>query len=469
MMDFDVITIGGGFTGLVAANRAAQLGLHAGVLEQQTDERYICNSRITTGVCHILFANMKLPEAELTAIIEAATEGRARPDLVRAMAANSRRAVDWLSNEGARFVEMVMADGIRSLILAPPRRFRAGLDWEGRGADALMRKLEANLIRRGGQLLRGTRVESLIIEDGACLGVEAVRDGAPVKINAKAVIVADGGFGANKEMIRRHITPAADRLLSRSAPNAMGDGIRMAEAAGAKLTGLGEFYGHPVHREGLSNDKLWPFPMIDQTVNAALVVGADGRRFADEGLGGIIMSNLMAQMDDPQSACLIFDDAIWNGVAKQGPTAANPLIISGGGSLHQADDLAALADIAGIDGAGLTQTAAAYNQALAAGTLDALDPPRSIDRFAAHPVTEPPFYAVPLCSGVTGTMGGIAIDAACRVLRADGSAIPGLYAAGTSIAGLEGGPTVAYMGGLSKAFILGLLAAEAIAGEPKAE
>ncbi|NQV56670.1 MAG: FAD-binding protein [Rhodospirillales bacterium] len=462
-MEFDVIAIGGGFTGLVAANRAAQLGLRAGVLEQQTDERYICNSRITTGVCHILFANMKLPEAEMMPIIEAATEGRARPDLARAMAANSRRAIDWLSDEGARFVEMVMGDGTRSLILAPPRRFKAGLDWEGRGGDVMMRKLEASLISRGGQVMRGTRAEGLIMEDGACRGVEVVRSGAPQHIYAKAVIVADGGFSANREMICRHITPGADRLLIRSAPNAMGDGIRMAEAAGAELTGFGEFYGHPVHREGLSNDKLWPFPMIDPVVQAAVVVGADGRRFADEGLGGIIMSNDIARLDDPQSASLIFDDAIWNTVAKQGPTSANPLIHSGGGSLAQGDDLTTLAEIAGIDEAGLVQTIGAYNQALAAGTPERLDPPRSTRLFAAHPILQPPFYAVPLCSGITGTMGGISIDAACRVLKAEGSPITGLYAAGTTIAGLEGGPSVAYMGGLAKAFILGLLAAETIA------
>ena len=153
-MDYDVIAIGGGFTGLVSANRAAELGLSAAVLERSAEERYICNSRITTGVSHILFANMKLPGDELLALIEATTEGRARPDLAYALAHNSRRAVDWLIKEGARFMEMVMGDGIRSLILAPPRRFRPGLDWEGRGADALMRKLEENLIKRGGTVRR---------------------------------------------------------------------------------------------------------------------------------------------------------------------------------------------------------------------------------------------------------------------------------------------------------------------------
>ena len=81
----------------------------------------------------------------------------------------------------------------------------------------------------------------------------------------------------------------------------------------------------------------------------------------------------------------------------------------------------------------------------------------------AMPITTPPYYAIPLCAGVTATMGGIAINEHCQALRADGSTISGLYAAGSTVAGLEGGAQMTYLGGLSKAFILGLLAAEAIA------
>ncbi|MDP6172926.1 MAG: FAD-binding protein [Rhodospirillales bacterium] len=468
MSDYDVIAMGGGFAGLVAANRAAQLGLSALVLEAQSDERYLCNSRITTGVSHILFANMKLPGEELLEIMEAATEGRTRSDLAHALAFNSRRAVDWLQEEGARFMEMVMGDGIRSLILAPPRRFKPGLDWEGRGADYLMRKLEENLTGRGGKLMRGTRVEGLIMEDGICRGVDAVRDGEPISLKSGAVIIADGGFGANRDMIRQYISPQADGMLIRSAPSAMGDGLRLAQSAGAELTGFGEFYGHPVHRDGLTSDKLWPFPMIDQTVTAALVVGPDGKRFADEGEGGIIFSNAMAKLEDPQSTTLILDDAIWNGPAKEGPTAANPLITLGGGKMFEAGDLETLAQMAGIDGAGLARTVTAYNEVLAQGKLENLEPPRGTDRFPTYPITRPPFYAVPLCTGITGTMGGVSIDAGCHALKPDGAPIPGLYAAGTTVAGLEGGPSVAYMGGLAKAFILGLLAAEAIHGKTQA-
>jgi len=74
-----------------------------------------------------------------------------------------------------------------------------------------------------------------------------------------------------------------------------------------------------------------------------------------------------------------------------------------------------------------------------------------------------PFFAVPLCAGITGTMGGVLIDANAQAQTPAGAPFPGLYAVGTPVAGLEGGPRAGYVGGLSKAFVLGLLAAEHIA------
>jgi fumarate reductase flavoprotein subunit len=79
------------------------------------------------------------------------------------------------------------------------------------------------------------------------------------------------------------------------------------------------------------------------------------------------------------------------------------------------------------------------------------------------PIRSAPFHAVPLCAGVTGTMGGVVIDEHAQAQKPDGTAFKGLYAVGTPVAGLEGGPRAGYVGGLSKAFILGMLAAEHIA------
>ena len=79
------------------------------------------------------------------------------------------------------------------------------------------------------------------------------------------------------------------------------------------------------------------------------------------------------------------------------------------------------------------------------------------------PVAKPPFYAVPLCAGITYTMGGIAIDPDGQVLRPGGGTVQGLYAVGATTGGLEGGATVGYVGGLIKAATFGIRAGEHIA------
>ncbi|MSQ50527.1 MAG: FAD-binding protein [Betaproteobacteria bacterium] len=468
-MQFDVVAIGGGFAGLIGANRCAQLGLRAAVLEKETADRYLCNSRYTTGIAHILFQDMRLPGDKLFEIINQGTEGEADQRLARVFADNSRRAIDWLVDEGGKTI-MVNAPTGKSVMLAPPRRFNQGLDWEGRGADFLLRKLEANLNNRGGTFIRGAAVQTLAMSNGTCIGVDASIAGKSERIEAKAVLIADGGFGSNVEMIRKYISPRADRLLIRASHTAMGDGLRMAEEAGAQLKGFGAFYGHPVHRDAITRPgerMLWPFPMIDPVTQVGLVVGAHGKRVADEGRGGIVLANLLAQIDDPLATTLIFDDIVWNSIAKKGPTAGNPMIMSCGATLHQANDLETLATKADICARGLVATVNELNAAIINGSVDSLKPKRSMKPLAAMPIATPPFYAIPICSGITATMGGITIDTECRALRADGSIIPGLFAAGSTVAGLEGGRQMAYLGGLSKAFILGVLAAEGVqrAGE----
>src|SRR6185437_7690216 len=159
------------------------------------------------------------------------TGGTARPDLARAVARNARRAHDWLVQAGARF-EVRGPLTQSQHMMAPPRRMDVGgLDWDGRGADLLMEHLEDKLRHGGGEILRGRHADALIVEHGACVGVRAAGE----RFDAKAVVIADGGFAANRAMIARWITPGARRVLCRVGPGAMGEGIAMAEAAGAAI------------------------------------------------------------------------------------------------------------------------------------------------------------------------------------------------------------------------------------------
>jgi fumarate reductase flavoprotein subunit len=464
-MAYDVITVGGGFSGLTTACRAAELGLAAAVLEGSAEDRYLCSSRYSTGVCNVMgLAILASPDVLYKAIIDG-SGGTARPALARAVADNGKRTIDWLSQQGTRFITRALQkDQPGQKVLAPPRRLMAGLDWEGRGGDVTMRQLAQNLHQRGGTLLRGTKVEALVVEGGACTGVDAVQDGKRVRIAAKAVVIADGGFAANPDMVATYITPRSDRVLARVGPGAKGDGIRMAVAAGAAIGGFGEFYGHVHHRNAMTNARLWPYPHLDAVAEVAILVGPDGLRFTDEGHGGVCQANAIARLPDPLSAVLVMDDAIWQAEPKLTTTVAcNSAMVSAGGELISAGDLATLAARAGLPEAALAQTVREHNEAVLKGEFSGLAVRRTVKKHKPMPIATPPFHAVLLCAGVTGTMGGVVIDEHGQALKQDGSLFPGLYAVGTPVAGLEGGPRAGYVGGLSKAFILGLLAAEHMA------
>ncbi len=457
---FDVVVIGGGIAGLVTANRAAELGKRTVVLEKGTAERYLCSSRYTGGTFHISYTDVLAGEDKLVERIEAATRGFARKDLAAAIARDSSRLVRWLQGEGIKFINL---GHYHNFVLAPPSRTGAGLDWEGRGGDVLLRTLGANLEKRGGSILRGTRARALDVSTPGRIKVEAEQGGAAATFDAAAVVIADGGFPANTELVREHITPAADKLMQRNARTANGDGLRMAQAVGAATVGMNCFYGHLLSRDAMSNDRLWPRPYVDPLAAAGILLDAEGNRFADEGEGGVYLANAVARLADPLSTTLIFDHAIWEGPGKKGHMIpANPLLPNAGATFHRAGTIPELASLAGLPPERLQVAVDRYNEALESGTPERLSPPRSTDRHKAWPIRTPPFYAVPLCTGITNTLGGIAVDQDGAVLDGNNSPIAGLYAAGGATGGLEGGPAAGYVGGLIKA-VFGLRAAEKIA------
>lgn len=300
----------------------------------------------------------------------------------------------------------------------------------------------------------------LRMEDGRCAGVEAERGGQTMAYRAKAVLIADGGFQANAELVRRYISPAPEKLKLRCALTGAGDGLRMAQAIGAAAGGLDAFYGHLLSRDAMHDDALWPYPMLDELAASSIMIDASGRRFADEGHGGIYLANAVARLADPLSTLVVFDDAAWQGPGRATTISPNPVLESAGGTVHRADSIGALAVKIGVPAQALERSVAQYNEKLDTGKLAELDPTRTQGRYHALSLRVPPFYAVPVCVGLTYTMGGITIDAHARVLRPDGSVVPGLYAAGSATGGLDGGAPRGYVGGLIKAMVFGALAAE---------
>lgn len=477
---YDVVVVGGGFAGLVGANRAAQLGCRVCLVEKGAEPDYACNSRIATGVLSVAHGDpRRTPEELYRALIED-SEGYADPALATALSGSVERAMLWMNREGAKIVRVAMG-GRPRWIMAPPVPVRPGLLWAGRGPDQALRRLVRNLRQRGGDVLFSTRATGLAMKDGVCEGITIENAAGRSTIAARMTLLADGGFQASPALCERFISPDPTGLVQRNAQSGHGDALLMAEAAGARLVDTESFYGHVMAQDALENRMLWPYPTIDTLASSAIVVDRSARRFLDEGRGGIPMANTIAKLADPLSATVIFDDRQWETSGRMELIPANPFLEKLGGTIVSAPSLEVLAQKLELPADTLAATVADYNAALSADDLDRLiDPPRtpgrafgqprnSPRRLALHPIATPPFRAIRLCAGISYTLGGLAVDGDMRVLAREGGTLSALYAAGAATGGLEGGPLPGYLGGLLKAMTFGLLAGEAMAAERDAD
>jgi fumarate reductase flavoprotein subunit len=473
MSEVDVIVVGGGLSGLTVANRVAEGGLSVVVLEKGDTENYLCNSRIASGSFSLAHSDPMSDPAMLREAIMGDTEGAADPDLADAVAGVAGAAMQWFRSEGAKFLKVTRKGRQTSWSMAPPRPSSPGFSWEGRGPDNALQCLTKNLKKRGGKVLLGVKVQRLLMEGERCVGIEAVHAAKTVSYMGRSIVLADGGFQGNLDLVKRFISPRPDCLTQRNAKTGTGDALLMAEAVGAKLTGTDRFYGHLLVQESMTNDLLWPYPTIDTLASSAIVIDKSGRRFLDEGMGGVAMTNVIAKLDDPLSTTAIFDHALWEGAGRLEFTPPNPYVVSSGGTLTSAADIRVLATAIDVLPETLAKTIENYNAAIERNEVASLTPERtpgrmfgvlrsSETRTTLQPIKQPPFYAIRLCAGLTYTMGGIAIDRRAQVIKKNGSPIPGLFAVGACTGGLEGGPMAGYIGGLCKALSLGYIAAASI-------
>lgn len=458
-MDYDIAIMGGGFGGLTAGVRAAELGLSAVILERGDGPSYMCNSRVATGAVHAAFLHPgDEPEDVIYDQIMSSTGNTARPDLARTFAANGSRMLDWMREKGCEFVSHPRrAYGLP--LMAPAREMGPGLDWENSGPNRYMGLLTDAFTKAGGALRTGAEVTDIQPTDGGYS--VSLADGETTA--TRAVVVADGGFQANREMVGQHLPTDPARIRQRNTQTATGDGIRFAQALGAAVVGMDKFYGHVLSLDAMESERLWPYPQVDVICAKSIVVDGNGKRFADEGKGGIFMTNAIAALDDPLSAVAIFDESVWKDARETDIVPPNPHLEECGGTVHEGTNLDELAEHTGLDSVALTATVDAFNHAIQSNALDALDPPRSAATYSVGEIVAPPFYAIPLCAGITVTSGGLSVDGRAQVRDGSDAPIAGLYAAGSSVGGVEGGPDAGYIGGLIKGLLLGMVAAESAA------
>ena len=271
-------------------------------------------------------------------------------------------------------------------------------------------------------LLETTATEILTDENGAAVGVVAeTKDGGSVTVNAKAVVITSGGFGANNDMIAS-IRPELDGFITTNAPGIQGQGIKMAQAIGADTVDLEQIQLHPtVHVEGTSAVLITEGLRGD----GAILVNQEGERFFDE----VSTRDKVSAAEFEQTggyAWLIIDSRMSD--------ASN--VIQGyinKGYAEMGDSYEALAEAIGAPADAFAATMNAWNSCVEAKE-DA-----AFGRVSfANPLDQAPYYAIKVQPGIHHTMGGIKINDNAEVVSTDGDVIPGLFAAGEVTGGVHG-------------------------------
>ena len=344
--------------------------------------------------------------------------GLNNPELVKALVEGTAPAIEWLKTVGIDLTSVGAAGG------ASVKRIHRPLNEQKKvvsvGGYMVPRLEKAVKARSNITILMETTATSIMTKDGAVSGVMAESRGAKITVNAKAVVLATGGFGANLKMVAR-LNPALAGFMTTNAPGINGDGITMAQELGAATVDMKQIQIHPTVQYDSSN-------LITEGLrgDGAILVNTEGKRFIDEVLTRDVVSK--AEIDQPNSfAYLIIDQKMVD----------ESLLIQGyiaKGYSFKGETYEELAKTLGIPADVFAKTMNDWNSYVKARK----DPDFGRTSFI-EPLDKAPFYAIKVTPGIHHTMGGLRIDATTRVLRADGSVIPGLFAAGEVTGGVHGG------------------------------
>ena len=340
------------------------------------------------------------------------------PELVETLCANSADAIDWLDEHG------ITLHNVSSFGGASVKRIHRPVNAEGKTVSVgsyMIPLLQENCEKAGVKMMLDTTATEILTDaNGAAVGVKATgASGETVTVNAKAVILASGGFGANLDMVVKY-KPELKGFMTTNAPGIQGQGIEMAQAIGAATVDMDQIQIHPTVEantaalitEGLRGD-------------GAILINEEGQRFIDEvGTRDVVSAAEIAQTGS--YSWLVVDQAmadassVIQGYIKKGYTVT--------GATYEE-----LGKAMGVDAAAFAETMEKWN-----GYVEAKNDPDFGRTSFANPLNTAPYYAVKVTAGVHHPMGGLKINANTEVLNEKGEVIPGLFAAGEVTGGVHG-------------------------------
>ncbi|MDM8261362.1 flavocytochrome c [Limosilactobacillus vaginalis] len=418
--DYDVVIIGSGGTGLSAAIQANELGMKVAVLEKE-EELGGNTNRASSGM-NAAETNVQLHHGVIDNVADFYHEtykdgGRLNDkDMLGYFVYHTAPAIDWLADHDIKLDDITITGGMskkrthRPASMAPIGGF-------------LVKSLLKVVAQEDIPVFNKTKVTELRrADDGRVNGVKVDADGITKIINAKAVILATGGFGASKEYIKR-FRPDLESYKTTNQPGATGDGLKLAENVGAELMQMNLVQVHPTVQQ--DNPHVY---LIGEAVRGegAILVNAEGKRFVNELNTRKIVSNAITALPE-HSAYLILDQGIRDHVKAIEFYDKVGLVVHG----KTIEDLAKKIN---VDPSNLKQTVATWNQAVENHDDAEFGRTTGMDRG----ITNPGFFAIHIAPAIHYTMGGIHITPKTQVLDGNGDIIKGLFAAGEVAGGLHG-------------------------------
>ncbi|MBF7981353.1 MULTISPECIES: flavocytochrome c [Rahnella] len=416
--NFDVVVIGSGGAGLAAAIQAHDDGAHVVIIEKMpTIGGNTIKASVGMNAAETRFQKLKGIEDSKDLFYDETLKGgkfKNNPVLLREFVELAPEAIEWLAAKEIELNDITITGGM-------------SIDRTHRPADRsavggfLISGLVKNINKREIEVLLETSVSEILFENGAVSGVQVVDEYNDTRIlNAKSVIVATGGFSANRNMVVSY-RPDLDGFVTTNHAGATGSGIAMLQKLGADTVDMGEIQIHPTVEQTTSY-------LISEAIRGggAILVSQGGHRFYNEMETRDKVSAEIIALPE-KSAWIIFDEQV-----RANNKAADEYIAKG--FVLSAPTPQELAVKLNMDPQVLADTLERYNLFVVAKKDEDFGRTTAL----RHPLNQGPFFAIRIAPGVHHTMGGVTINPDTAVLDAQKQIIPGAWAAGEVVGGIHG-------------------------------
>ena len=437
----DIVVIGAGGAGLAATLAAAEKGAKVILIEKhnapggrsvRAEGFFAADSPAQERM------GIDAPKDVLFKMAMDYAHWEINPRIVRAFINKSGDTVRWLEEKGLEIA-----------LVSPFYRNQVIRTWHQpkRGGAEVVEVLVRSCKRLGVRLIPQTAAKRILTDAmGEVTGVLVIAKGEEFKIAAKSVIIATGGYGGNKELLKKYC-PFYTEEMGCAGSSHMGDGLLMAIEIGAATEGLGT-----LHISGPRFDGVGGHAGIVCQEPHTIWVNKMGERFTDESTAFNHYESVNAILQQPgKVSYTLFDEQIKRSIIERGPIKIRQGIFYGvkkedmadlaeqlqlqadKGKVKISDSWSEIARWIGADPKVLKSTIDEYNDSCEHGYDDMFVK----DRRYLVPLRTPPYYAMRCRPGIIGTLGGIKINHHMEVLNCQDVPIHGLYAAGTDVGGWE--------------------------------